>query len=185
MIFGDGGDDLLNGRDGDDTLYGGAGEDILYGSAGEDALYGGASHDRLYGGAGEDHLYGGVGEDHLYGDASHDRLYGDAGRDHLTGGDGDDTLHGNISGWLPDILYGGAGADIFVKTPEGRADIRDFEDGTDSIQLEGGLSFADLTIYIYGFTDTLIEVTASGEELAFLVGFVLRLLMLLILLPSQ
>ena len=90
-------------------------------------------------------------------------IFGDGGDDLLNGRDGDDTLHGNISGWLPDILYG----------------------GTDSIQLEGGLSFADLTIYIYGFTDTLIEVTASGEELAFLVGFVLRLLMLLILLPPQ
>jgi hypothetical protein len=44
--------------------------------------------------------------------------------------------------------------------------LTDFEDGADLIGLEGGLTFADLTIADGGTADTAISVTATGEFLA-------------------
>ncbi len=46
--------------------------------------------------------------------------------------------------------------------------LTDFEDGTDFIGLEGGLTFADLTIADGGTADTAISVTGTGEILAVL-----------------
>ncbi|MBC6474428.1 MAG: hypothetical protein GDA48_17780 [Hormoscilla sp. GM102CHS1] len=63
------------------------------------------------------------------------------------------------------------GADTFVLASGDTSDIRDFVVGTDSIQLETGLSFADLTIVdatIYGLVSTAIKVTTSGKTLALL-----------------
>ena len=48
-IYGNGGDDLICGRDGNDTIYGGAGEDQLIGNDGRDNLYGGPGRDGLPG----------------------------------------------------------------------------------------------------------------------------------------
>ncbi len=53
-IFGEAGEDNLNGKKGADRLYGGAGNDQLYGNEGNDVLDGGEGDDCLYGGAGDD-----------------------------------------------------------------------------------------------------------------------------------
>ncbi|MCM1233937.1 MAG: hypothetical protein NC489_27845 [Ruminococcus flavefaciens] len=53
-IFGEAGEDNLNGKKGADRLYGGMGNDQLYGKEGNDVLDGGEGDDRLYGGAGDD-----------------------------------------------------------------------------------------------------------------------------------
>ncbi|MBC6472558.1 MAG: calcium-binding protein, partial [Hormoscilla sp. GM102CHS1] len=108
--------------------------------------------DIIHGYGGDDILRGYAGDDILRGYAGNDILRGYAGNDILYGGAGYNSLNG------------GAGADIFVLIPGGRATI-DFEDGTDSIQLEGGLSFADLTIYGNSMGWAIITVTASGERL--------------------
>ncbi len=44
----------------------------LYGDAGNDTINGGAGNDHLYGGNGDDLLNGGAGNDHLYGQAGAD-----------------------------------------------------------------------------------------------------------------
>jgi len=68
------------------------------------------------------------------------------------------------------MLYGDAGSDTFVLAPDMGGDtIGDFENGTDFIQLEGGLSFADLEIAKMR-SSTSIEVAATGEVLAILSG---------------
>ena len=74
-----------------------------------------------------------------------------------------------------DTLTGGAGADTFTFAEgDGGATIEladlltDFADGTDLIGLEGGLTFADLTIADGGTADTTISVTATFEILAVL-----------------
>ena len=56
VIFGLGGDDILNGGDGDDILIGGDGNDLLRGSFGNDVLYGNNGHDLLRGGDDNDVL---------------------------------------------------------------------------------------------------------------------------------
>jgi Ca2+-binding RTX toxin-like protein len=53
-LFGEGGNDTLNGGTKNDRLYGGSGNDTLNGNAGNDILDGGAGNDTLVGGAGDD-----------------------------------------------------------------------------------------------------------------------------------
>ena len=69
-----------------------------------------------------------------------------------------------------DRLYGSDGIDTFV-LGEGqeRDSIYNFAVGTDKIKLEGSLSFGQLQIFPRG-SSSLIEVTATGEELAIVSG---------------
>ena len=114
------------------------------------------------------------------GTAEGEALIGGNGDDLLSGEGGADILTGNEGA---DGLTGGAGADIFVSAEgDGGAIIAladiisDFEDGTDLIGLEGGLTFADLTIDQSadvvgdGTLDTVISVTATSEFLTVLDG---------------
>jgi Ca2+-binding RTX toxin-like protein len=116
-IFGDVGNDTLQGGSGNDTLtgaggknilFGGAGNDRLNGSSGFDQLFGEAGDDRLYGNGGNDILNGGPGKDHLFGGDGDDILIGGTGNDHLMGEAGNDTLTGNAGA---DVLDGGTGTD--------------------------------------------------------------------------
>jgi|GEM_PF-2468512 Ca2+-binding RTX toxin-like protein len=78
-------------------------------------------------------LNGTANGDTIIGLAGNDTIRGKGGADRIDGGPGDDIINGN------------AGADVFVlRDGEGRDVINDFEDGTDRIALEGGLTFADL-----------------------------------------
>lgn len=122
-LSGDAGDDELHGGadhdavlggSGNDALYGDEGVDLLFGDAGNDRLYGGAGTDSVWGQAGQDELYGGLDDDYLDGGAEEDRLFGEAGRDELRGRDGNDYLDGGRDG-STDFLYGGAGADTFIR----------------------------------------------------------------------
>lgn len=123
---------------GDDTGIGGAQNDVLKGRMGNDTILGGLGNDTLDGGAGNDWLVGGGGTD---------RLVGGTGNDTCLGGDGEDIF-------------------VFAKG-DGTDTISDFQDGTDKIGLAAGLSFAELNVTSAG-TDTLIQVTATGEDLAIL-----------------
>ena len=102
-----------------------------------------------------------------------DTVFGNAADNSLDGGRGDDWLQGREGG---DTLTGGPGADIFVLEAGGGgastsdADlILDFEDGIDSIGLDG-LNAADLSfdssadVTGDGAVDTVIS--AAGEFLA-------------------
>lgn len=64
-----------------------------------------------------------------------DQIAGGAGNDALSGGAGDDIL---MDGAGEDTLRGGAGADVFVLSGDSGVDwIRDFEPGTDRLDLSG------------------------------------------------
>ncbi|MBE9040963.1 ExeM/NucH family extracellular endonuclease [Oscillatoriales cyanobacterium LEGE 11467] len=158
------GDDVVKALGGDDTVSGGEGNDILRGNRGNDILDGEAGDDTLGGGTGDDTVTGGDGRDRILGWTGNDFLTGGSDSDTVRGGDGDDTLIGvddtlGASGTGErDILIGDAGADLFVLGDEngafyddgatvvsegwaGRGVVRDFEAGTDTIQLFAGGSY--------------------------------------------
>lgn len=110
--------------------YGGVGR-ISYFGIERLVILGGRFGDRLEGNVGADTLIGSGGSDSLMGMVGDDRLYGGDGRDTLVGGLGSD------------LMSGGLQADVFVWTSIAqsgltrgqRDEIRDFEVGTDRIDL--------------------------------------------------
>jgi hypothetical protein len=149
----------LRGRVEADLLYGRAGNDRLSGLSGDDKIYGQQGNDQLLGGGGKDDLSGGAGDDQLLGGKDADQLVGGLGQDRLNGGAGRNRL------------TGGAGRDRFVGTGAGVAEITDFQDGKDLIELGTGLKFADLTI-VQGrgkqVGNTLIHHQVTGKTLIIL-----------------
>jgi VCBS repeat-containing protein len=87
VLYGEGGNDFLQGGLKADTLIGGDGINSLFGYFGDDTLIGGPRTDILHGnddtdfligGGGQDQLFGGVGVDTLLGGTGNDVLFGDA-----------------------------------------------------------------------------------------------------------
>ncbi len=168
---------------GADVIYAGYGRDIVMAGAGDDRIFGygpsgptpGAVDayaardlaDYLDGGAGNDVILGGGGNDTLVGGSGNDVLQGGSGNDYLSGGYGNDILAG---GRGADVLRGGAGSDTFVfayntfsesgSDANGGFDvIRDFQSGTDRIDLSG---------YALGEGNVQQVMGASGLELHFM-----------------
>jgi hypothetical protein len=105
--------------------------------------------------------------------AGNNTLYGGAGNDKLFGGYFDDTLDGGTG---TDTLNGGNGVDIFVtrlgsgNTTLAEADvITDFNDGTDLIGLDNGLTFSVLTIEQGTGDYSNHSIVKSGNEYLFIV----------------
>jgi len=67
LILGGAGDDILWGNDGNDRIDGSLGNDIIDGGGGDDTLLGRNDTDQIYGGIGNDVIEGGAGDDLLYG----------------------------------------------------------------------------------------------------------------------
>lgn len=65
FIYGDYGNDEIQGSNISDHLSGGPGSDVIYGNDGGDFIEGGSGVDSLYSGAGDDVLSGGEGADYL------------------------------------------------------------------------------------------------------------------------
>lgn len=153
QLFGGDGDDNLFGMNGNDRIFGGNDNDRIFGGELQDSLYGGSGTDTVYGGTGNDLIFGGDGNDTLYGGADDDKLYGSEGHDDLYAGSGNDTL------------TGGVGDDIFIFTSIDASDanvIRDFELGTDEIEIEN-YDANTTTLQVVG-SDTLITL-ASGATI--------------------
>jgi serralysin len=123
-------------------LIGGKGNDVLQGWKGNDVLVGSDGNDTLKGYTGDDTLLGSAGADSLHGNEGDDFLGGEAGNDTLRGDSGNDTLSGSTG---TDRLYGGEGRDIFIFHKGDGADrLEDFEKGIDRIQIEAGVTAAEL-----------------------------------------
>lgn len=80
--------------DGDDYVFGSQSSqgDLLFGEGGNDNLNGYSGNDLIDGGGDNDNLYGGDGNDELIGGSGADVLVGEAGNDTLTGGTGADSF---------------------------------------------------------------------------------------------
>jgi hypothetical protein len=100
-IFGNNGDDSLDGANGKDLILGEGGGDSLLGGSGDDTLLGNQGNDKLEGGLGKDFLFGGQGNDTLvgvssisgYGANEIDTLLGDKGSDRFVIGDSTRTYY--------------------------------------------------------------------------------------------
>ena len=106
IIFGDAGNNTLDGGSGDDTIFGLDGDDIIIG--GRDSLASRDINNTIDIEDLEDQTESDDGNDTLYGGGGNDIIYGGAGNDILDGGDGDDILYGQDG---IDIFYGGEGSD--------------------------------------------------------------------------
>ena len=93
-IYGEKGDNTLQGWSGNDLIFGGLGDDLIFGQDGNDELQGGLGDDNLQGGDGADLMAGQDGNDRLFGQSGNDQLQGGAGLDIFKGGSGNDTLYG-------------------------------------------------------------------------------------------
>jgi serralysin len=112
-VYGDNGDNWLDGTNAADTIYGYAGSDIIFAWGGDDLVDAGEHNDSVWGGAGNDTLKGGGGSDGLCGQSDNDTLKGGGGADHLDGGTGFDTASyfyspaGVVVSLIGDTAYGG------------------------------------------------------------------------------
>lgn len=157
VVFGNAGDELLQGVSGSDRMYGGDGDDILRGAAGGDHLEGGRGDDLVLGGAGNDELVGDQGADELDGGRGDDRLTGGSGDDLLVGGRGDDRLEGG-SGHDTYVIDGGDGHDTIVDV-----------DGKGSIELDGKQIAGEMDASDHGTwtsADGRLEFSVAGESTA-------------------
>ena len=131
-------------------------EDLRGTRDGDDTLTGNGKANEIRGGGGDDRLFGKGGNDDLRGQDGDDVLNGAKGKDLLNGGSGDD------------ILVGGGNADMIIfdgTVFEGSDTIRDFKNGTDSLQISG-TSFDDLKIQkTGGGSDTRITLDSGTEIL--------------------
>ena len=178
-MFGNGGDDILNGGDLSDTIDGGSGADTILGQGGADTLNGGAEQDFISGGDGNDQIDGGTdsdelhgdeGADHIHGGEGSDLIFGGAGGDHLFGDEGDDFI---IGGKGDDSLTLGSGADVIIHHAGDGADtVTDFNIYQDVLVMDGQLidpanPGTGITVTQVG-DDVVITGALPGDSITFL-----------------
>lgn len=106
IIFGDNGNNTLDGGAGDDTIFGQGGDDLIIG--GRDSLASRDINNTIPFADLEDQTESDDGNDTLYGGSGNDTILGGQGNDILDGGDGNDTLSGQDG---VDVFRGGDGID--------------------------------------------------------------------------
>jgi Ca2+-binding RTX toxin-like protein len=75
-VYGEGGNDTINGNDGEmNRLYGGKGNDLINGNGGQDEIEGDDGNDTVNGGDGDDVLFGGRGHDIIDGGKGTDAAF--------------------------------------------------------------------------------------------------------------
>ncbi|WP_420865319.1 Calx-beta domain-containing protein, partial [Nodularia spumigena] len=118
-----------------------AGNDYLYGEDGNDTINGGGDNDYLYGGSGDDILNGDAGNDTIYGQDGNDTLIGGSGnsgeRDYLSGGSGSDRFIIGDATWI-----GYDDGNAATNGNNDYAEIADFNEAEgDIIQLKAGVDY--------------------------------------------
>jgi RTX calcium-binding nonapeptide repeat (4 copies) len=116
----------VEGAEGDDTIMGNGGANVLIGKQGDDVVAGGGGDDTLDGGQGADFLSGNTGSDTVSGGGQDDLLVGGSGKDWIYG----EYVRG-CSGWAPCI----AGQDD-IRAQDGEEDLVGCGFGTDTVELD-------------------------------------------------
>ena len=152
VLYGDGGNDTINGGAGNDALYGGTGNDYLYGNDGDDILDGGEGNDYLNGGNGNDtYVFG--------------RNYG---TDIIEDYDGNNKVV--LSGINPDEVtfakINQSELTVSINGSEDRLTIRNFNSESFTFEFKGGV-FGTVNAETAEFTEIIPEedVVQSNAEL--------------------
>jgi Ca2+-binding RTX toxin-like protein len=150
-VYGDGGNDRIEGGDGNDFLIGGAGDDIITDQGGDDNIQGldgndviqaGNGINLVLGGFGKDFIitgedaseaFGGVGDDFILGVRANEAVFGNEGDDWLQFGMADGGAGDNFDSFAADPVPGN---DIFYG--DSLADRMDGEGGDDIMMGNGG-----------------------------------------------
>jgi hypothetical protein len=162
---------IFTGADGNDRFSNGSGEVCqIFGNAGNDTLNGGSGADTIKGGSGNDTIHGEAGNDvikdsgginKLYGDIGMDRLYGGSGADTIDGGDFNDTIV-SIGGGI-DTLFGGGGNDnIWMDTND---KLKDQSTTESSLKLIHKVRQFLGVSYSGGITSTPVSKELQGQNL--------------------
>lgn len=172
-LFGDEGNNTLEGLSGDDQIFGGDGFDVLRGGNGNDNLFGGDGYDILNGGSGSDwasYLFQdegvwvnlgitkfqdthGAGTDLLL---DIENLAGSAHNDVLTGSDGNNYIDGHAGA---DIISAGDGSDV-IRGGEGDDAI---SGGLGNDIIDGG-SGNDWAVYTAGTNGGVVVDLGAGTQ---------------------
>lgn len=105
---------VLGGTAGNDIIISGEGDDTLYGDGGNDRLEGGAGNDAVLGGAGDDIITDSFGDNRLEGNAGNDVIVAGSmlvGGNLILGGDGQDFI---ITTEDVSTTFGGQGDDFIL-----------------------------------------------------------------------
>jgi Ca2+-binding RTX toxin-like protein len=94
-LYGDGGNDRLEGGDGVDLYFAGDGDDIITDKGGEDNLQGQEGNDAIHAGNGIDLILGGFGNDFIVTGEDGDESFGGPGNDFILGDRADEMVFGN------------------------------------------------------------------------------------------
>ena len=155
--------DTIYGEKGDNTLQGWSGNDLIYGGLGDDLILGQDGNDELQGGLGDDNLQGGDGADLMAGQDGNDRLFGQNGNDQLQGGAGLDIFKGGSGN---DTLYGGSGIDQAYFTSNRsnftQSTVGEVTTFTDNLGFEGTDQLTSIERAY--FTDYYVNLTVKNES---------------------
>jgi Ca2+-binding RTX toxin-like protein len=186
VVFGMGGDDLIQGRpEAAELINGNSGNDTIVGAGAADTLQGGQGDDVLFAGylntpfatftvPGEMFepapaiLAGNLGNDFIIGGLAADLLLGGSGADTLIGNDGADFIVGDTGN---DVLTGGAGSDRFFLRPSDGIDIiTDFDPTRDFIILGQDILAIDRLIVNFDRIDLPGYISLTQQEADVVVG---------------
>ena len=155
--------DTIYGEKGDNTLQGWSGNDLIFGGLGDDLIFGQDGNDELQGGLGDDNLQGGDGADLMAGQDGNDRLFGQNGNDQLQGGAGLDIFKGGSGN---DTLYGGSGIDQAYFTSNRsnftQSTVGEVTTFTDNLGFEGTDQLTSIERAY--FTDYYVNLTVKNES---------------------
>ena len=134
-LYGDGGNDRLEGGFGNDIINAGDGDDIIVDSGGDDNIKAGKGHDVVHAGPGLDLVMGNDGQDFIFlgtdmgsevfAGTGNDFIYGNKNAERILGNEGDD--------WIETGTFDGAPGDNFDEIFS-----RDGIDGNDVFLGDGG-----------------------------------------------
>ncbi len=160
-IYGEKGDNTLQGWSGNDLIFGGLGDDLILGQDGNDELQGGLGDDNLQGGDGADLMAGQDGNDRLFGQNGNDQLQGGAGLDIFKGGSGNDTLYGGSG---IDQAYFTGNRSNFTQSTEINSlfSNREVTTFTDNLGFEGTDQLTSIERAY--FTDYYVNLTVKNES---------------------
>ena len=122
-LWGEAGNDTIEGSSASDAIFGGADGDVIKAGSGSDFVDAGSGNDRVYafdpafnnaeadyvlGGSGDDYIWTGQGDDQVDAGTGNDVVYAGAGNDVIDGSAGNDNLYGEAGA---DTILGGSGND--------------------------------------------------------------------------